>query len=226
MSRSRITIITVGVVIIAIATGFLVYQFFFNRPTEFSFDDWMFDTNALEGRIKLMSNDEIIDELNRIVRDGLFNISISSNIMFGDADGEGYARIENIPQNKYFMKVDIMLDEVGDAPVYSSALIKPGYFIETIKLNTLLPAGDWPGLVEFSAYTMEEGTEPQYVGKAGVRVKVTIYNSPLGEKLAIDENKEDEVPTDDNSVIDAQNIILESEIQNETDPPVELEQAL
>ena len=144
--------------------------FFFLRDT--GFDKYEFDTDAMLGRIRTMSEEEIQEELNRVVEEGMFNISIASAIVFESPEAEGEARIENIAANNYHMQVDIFLDETGEK-VYSSKLIKPGYSIETIKLSEELEPGEYEATAIFSAITQKE---MQLFGQAGAQIKLYVLD--------------------------------------------------
>jgi len=144
--------------------------FFFLRDT--GYDRYEFDTDAMLGRIQTMSEEEIQEELNRVVEEGMFNISIASAIVFESPEAEGEVRIENIPANKYHMQVDIILDETGET-VYSSKLIKPGYSIEKISLSEELEPGEYAATAVFSAITQEE---MQLFGQAGAQIKLYVLD--------------------------------------------------
>lgn len=161
-------VIAVIVLLLAIA-GTLVY-FLFLRDT--GYERYEFDTDAMAGRIQTMTEAEIQEELNRIVEEGMFNISIASAIVFETPDAEGEARIENVAANLYHMQVDIFLDETGEK-VYSSKLIKPGFSIEKIKLDEKLEPGEYAATAVFSAITQQE---MQLFGTAGAQIKLYVLD--------------------------------------------------
>lgn len=131
-------------------------------------DGW-YDPAAKVGNLPGRSKEEIQKELDKIVEEGMFNISIASIIAFSDGESEGEARIENIAANPYNMTVTITLDE-GDELVYESKGLAPGQFIENIRLNRDLPAGEYKATALFTAYTKEDLLK---VGQAAA--KITIY---------------------------------------------------
>ena len=91
--------------------GFCLW-FFVLRDT--GYERYEFDTEAMAGRIRTMTEEEIQEELNRVVEEGMFNISIASSIVFEGPDQEGTARIENVAANRYHMQVELRLDETGE----------------------------------------------------------------------------------------------------------------
>jgi len=163
------TMLVVLAVVLLCLIGFGLW-FFLLRDT--GYERYEFDTDAMAGRIQTMSEEEIQAELNRVVEEGMFNISIASAIVFESPDGEGEARIENIAANNYHMQVDIFLKD-SDKPVYSSKLIQPGYSIQMIKLNRELEPGEYEATAVFSAITKEE---KQLFGTAGAEIKLYVLD--------------------------------------------------
>lgn len=148
--------------------GFYVWKNYIHKPD--GYERYQFDTEAMAGRINRMSEEEIQEELNRVVEEGMFNISISSAIVFDPETGEGAANIENIAANHYHMQVDIYLDDTEEL-VYSSKLIQPGYSIENIRLNQKLEPGQYAATAIFSAITQEE---MQLFGTAGAQIRLLV----------------------------------------------------
>ena len=71
------------------------------------------EAEALQGSINVMTEEEIQNALNNIVEEGMFRISIASDIIAIE-DGSAQVRIENNLQNRYIMQVSIYLDETGE----------------------------------------------------------------------------------------------------------------
>ena len=161
----------IGIVLAGVlaAAALLVRNGFFR---ETGYDRYQFDTDAMEGRIQRMSDEEIRQELDRVVEEGMFNISIASSIVFESPDGEGQARIENIEENRYHMQVDIVLDETQEV-IYSSKLIRPGYSIEYITLDRQLEPGEYDVTAMFSAITQEE---MQLFGQAAAQIRIYVLD--------------------------------------------------
>lgn len=130
------------------------------------------DPNANVGQYEGKTQEEIIEELNKIVEDGMFNISINSDIVFERGDGEGDLRIENIAANRLLMSVQITLDETGEM-IYETDIIEPGYYIQTDRLDVILKKGVYPATALFTAY--DPDTE-EVVGQAGAKVTITVKN--------------------------------------------------
>lgn len=129
-----------------------------------------FDSSAKEGQATYKTAEEIEAERNRQMQEGMLNISIASVIKFENGTSPGTAYIENVPSNKYVMKVTITTDNNGEV-VYQSGGIKPDSFIETITLSQPLAAGTYPATATFTAYnpdTLEE------IGQAGAKVTLVV----------------------------------------------------
>lgn len=132
--------------------------------------DLWYDLTAETGSYDGRSEQEILDDLNRQVAEGMMNISIAATITFEDGSAEGEARIQNIEGNKRDQKVVITLDE-GDEVIYESGAIPPGSHIQTIKLNRDLDAGSYDATATFVGYDLETHQE---TGKAAAQIKIVV----------------------------------------------------
>lgn len=70
-----------------------------------------YDPKAKIGDISGKTKEEIEKELNDLAEEGMFHISIASDITFKDGKSEGVANIVNIAGNPYNMRVKITLDD-------------------------------------------------------------------------------------------------------------------
>lgn len=129
-----------------------------------------YDSSSKDGQAPYKTDEEIQAELNRTVEEGMLNISIASIIEFQNGSSQGTAYIENVPSNKYVMKVTITLDDGGDV-VYESGGIKPDSYIETIELKQSLDAGTYPATATFTAYDPDSLDN---VGQAAAKVTLVI----------------------------------------------------
>ena len=129
-----------------------------------------FDPNAQSGQAPYKTVEEIQAELDRVIEEGMFNISIKSYITFPDGNAEGVAYIENVPGNRYHMQVTITLDETGEE-VYESGGIAPDSYVETITLSRDLEAGTYPATATFTAIDKDSLDQ---VGKAAAKVTLVV----------------------------------------------------
>ena len=161
--KKRTALLILLFVLVAIA----VALWLFLRPKA---ETAFFDGTAIVGTLPSKTDAEIQAELNQIVEEGMFNISIAPVISFADGKSQGQARIENIQANHYHMKVTITRDDTGDI-IYESGGIKPGEYIESITLAETLPKGEYSATATFSAYDIESLTE---VGRAAAKITIVI----------------------------------------------------
>ena len=110
------------------------------------------DPNATVGQYEGKSEAEIQAELDKVVQEGMFNISINPDIRMTSGRAEAELRVENIPANHHLMSVTLSRDDTGEAPVAA--------------MNTGAAKGIW-----FTAYDLE--TE-QPAGQAAARVRITV----------------------------------------------------
>ena len=167
MKKSRAALIAVGLLVIVLIAGVLVWFFIFRQDYN---DDDFFDPMAVTGILPCMSEGEIQSELDRVVEEGMLNISIASDISFEDGRTNGQANIWNIEANRYIFKVAIVLNDTG-ATLYESGGIQPGQYIQYIDLKEELPQGEHKATATFTAYTTEEH---QIVGSAAA--EITLYS--------------------------------------------------
>lgn len=128
------------------------------------------DPNAALGQLEGKSEEEIQAELNRIVEEGMFNVSISSVVEFADGTSEGDLCIENVPGNLYLMQVVITRDDTGEQ-IYQTGLIDPNRHIQSDVLDVDLDAGEYACTATFFASDVE--TEEQ-VGQAAVKMTIKV----------------------------------------------------
>ncbi|NLW70825.1 MAG: hypothetical protein GX061_07075 [Eubacteriaceae bacterium] len=128
------------------------------------------DPNARLGQYEGKSQEEIQAELNRIVEEGMFNISINPNVTLENGEAEADLRIENIAANHHLMSVVITLDETGEQ-IYSSGLIEPGYHIQTAPLSRPLKKGYYSATAVFTAYYAED---EKPAGQAAVKINIEV----------------------------------------------------
>lgn len=130
------------------------------------------DPNAAVGQLEGKTQEEIQAELDRIVEEGMFNISIASTVQLEDGTSEAELRIENVPNNPYLMKVEITRDDTGDT-IYTSGLIEPNHHIQKAKLDVDLDAGDYPCTAVFYAHDKED---EHLIGQAAAKLTVQVLN--------------------------------------------------
>ncbi len=124
------------------------------------------------GQLDGKSEDEIRAELNKIVEEGMFNISIAGVVDLPNGSAEGEFRIENSPANKYDMQVTISRRDNGEV-IYTSGVLEPNYHIQYARLDEALPAGTYDCVATFSAIDPETQEE---IGQAAAGVTIVVRN--------------------------------------------------
>ena len=128
------------------------------------------DPNAALGQLEGKSPEEIQAELDRIVEEGMLNISIASVVEFADGTAPGELAIENVANNHYLVKVEITRDDTGEV-IFNTGFIEPNHHIQHAKLNVDLDAGTYACTAVFSGYDPQ--TE-ELVGQAGANITVVV----------------------------------------------------
>ncbi|WP_165252913.1 hypothetical protein [Adlercreutzia sp. ZJ304] len=162
-NAKRTIILVLGVVVVAIAIWVLVWLFACNGSS-------LIDPNAQTGQAPYKSEEEMQAELDRVVEEGMFNISIASVIPFANGTSDGTAYIENVPGNRYNMQVTITDDSDGSV-LYESGVLEPNQFIEKITLTRDLEPGSYPATATFTA--LDENTYEE-VGQAAAKITLNV----------------------------------------------------
>lgn len=152
------------IAILAIVAAVAIGVFMFMDSTQYR--------GGTLGQLDGKTQEEIQAELDRMVQEGMMNISIASVIEFENGGAEGEVKIENSPANRYLMQVVITLRETGEV-VYTSDILEPNYHIQYAALDTNLPAGYYPAIATFNALDPE--TEEQ-VGSAAAQVDLVVLH--------------------------------------------------
>ena len=129
-----------------------------------------FDQSAQAGQAPYKTDDEIRAELDRVVEEGMFDISIASTIEFDAPGAMGIAYIENVPGNRYDMRVSIALDGGGEE-AYRSGALAPGTYVESIALDPAIGPGTYGAIATFEALDRETH---ETVGTAGAKVTLVV----------------------------------------------------
>lgn len=164
-TRKRTILIVAAVIVAALAIWLVVWLFACSGSG-------LFDANAQTGQAPYKTDAEMQAELDRVIEEGMFNISIASVIEFENADADGTAYIENVPNNNYNMKVAITEDDTGDV-LYESGVLAPNQYIEKIALAKQLEAGSYPCTATFTA--LDPSTYEE-TGQAAARITINVLN--------------------------------------------------
>lgn len=125
---------------------------------------------GLAGQLVGLSPNEVQAELDRIVEDGMFDISIASVVQVSSGGGPAELRIQNAEGNRFLMQVALTLDSTGQQ-IYQSGVLEPNFYIQSDTLDAQLEAGMYDATATFTA--LDPQTEEQ-VGEAAVKVLVQV----------------------------------------------------
>lgn len=133
------------------------------------------DMNALAGFLPGKTDEEIQNELNRIIEEGYFNASINGEMTL--ENGSLNVHIENVPANHYDERVEVYLypdqnDPENSQLIYESGIIKIGYYIEDGEAKTDVKPGKYIGRAVFHAITPDEAQEE--IGKTILDVLIEV----------------------------------------------------
>lgn len=134
--------------------------------------DFELDKNAEKGEIEKLTIEEVQENLNKKVEDGMLNISINTNPSFLNAKVKGNLQIVNSKENKYIQVIEIIRDDTNEL-IYKSGGLKPGEKIVNDSLDKQLEKGEYKCTAYFNA--INEDTK-ELIGKAGAKILVTILN--------------------------------------------------
>lgn len=166
--KSKKWIIPVILVILAIMAAFFVLKYCAPDTRTRS----QRDMDAMLGQMPGKTQQDYQNVLNKVVEEGMFNISINSNVVV--TGGVADVGIENIQGNHYLMKVGIYLQgQNGEKKMYESGLIAPGYYIEQTQIDTGgLKPGSYAAVAVFHAVNQDDETTE--VGSSRMEITLTV----------------------------------------------------
>jgi len=103
-NNKLLVVIIVLLLVFMLLLGGVLYYFLAYQNAHKGVKGGQREAAALQGSLRVMSEEEIQEELNKIVEEGMFRISIASTII-GVENGEAEMRIENNVTNRYIMQV-------------------------------------------------------------------------------------------------------------------------
>ncbi len=154
----------------ALALAFFLYNYL--KPAAVETVAGLEFENATLGILPGIDLDARQKELQEILDKSMIAFSINTNPTFADGEALGNLMIENPENNAKLLVVEVYLDLTKEL-VYKSKAIKPGYFIEEVKLDTKLSEGTYPATAFFKGYT--EDTQ-EFIGQAGMEILLHIMS--------------------------------------------------
>ncbi len=130
------------------------------------------DKAAKKGSLEGRNPNDVQGMLNTVVEEGMFNVSVNASVVFENGQSSGSLGLENISANHYYCSLRLVLQDSGET-IYKSGGLKPGQYIDEIKLSKNLEKGIYPCIAEVTA------TDPETledVGQVDVYVEVIVLN--------------------------------------------------
>ena len=115
--------------------------------------------------------EEIQEDLNNKVEEGMMNISMNTNPVFENGKSKGNLLITNEAMNRYPQVVQIFRDDTGEL-IYTSGAIPVGARIDNSTLDVNLKAG----VYECTAHFNQIDENGNILGKACAKIIVYILN--------------------------------------------------
>ncbi len=157
-----------GIILLLIITVAVCYYLFHKKADP----DLDYDDNATVGILPGIDIDGRRKELQDILDRSKIAFSINTTPVFLNGTSKGNLLIENPGNNAKLLKVSIMIDKTEEE-VYASKFLKPGTYIENVKLDKVLAKGNYDATAYFLAYDEDTG---EYIGQTGAQIKIAVQN--------------------------------------------------
>lgn len=161
-------LVIAGILLLLILTIAVCYFLFTGKDDE----DLLYDDNATAGIMPGVDVDERRKELQNLLDRSMIAFSINTSPVFLNGTSEGNLLIENPGNNAKLLRVSILINET-DEEIYASRYLKPGTYIENVKLDKVLEKGTYDATAYFLAYEEDSG---EYIGQTGAQITITVQN--------------------------------------------------
>ncbi len=166
--KKKRALMAIGILLLLLITIAVCYFLFTREDTT----DLQYDDNATAGILPGVDVDERRKELQNILDRSMIAFSINTSPVFLNGTSEGNLLIENPGNNATLLRVSIVVDKTEEE-IYASKYLKPGTYIENVKLDKVLEKGTYDATAYFSAYEEESG---EYIGRTGAHITLTVQN--------------------------------------------------
>lgn len=165
MNKKKIMILSSILLIAGISTA--SYFLYFKNKSDIEYED-----NATIGVMPGIDIEKRREELQKKLDESVIAFSINTSPVFASGASEGNLMIENPEQNQKLIVAQIKIDNY-EQPIYESKYIKPGSYIENIKLNKVLDKGTYDAIAYFKAYNQETR---DYIGETSAKITITVQS--------------------------------------------------
>ena len=130
------------------------------------------DDNATMGTLPGIDMEQRQKELQQQLDETMIAFSINTSPVFATGGSEGNLMLENPGNNAKLLVVEIYIDDTQEL-VYQSKAIPVGSYIENVRLDKVLEAGEYQATAYFKAYREEDQS---FIGQAGAAIKITVLS--------------------------------------------------
>ncbi len=169
MSKGKKRVLTIAGILLLIAITVAVCYFLFHKKND---PNLLYDDNATTGILPGIDIDERRKELQEMLDRSVIAFSINTSPVFLNGTSEGNLLIENPGNNAKLIQVRIVINDTEEE-IYASKYLKPGTYIENVKLDKILEKGTYQATAYFSAYEEETAA---YIGQTGAQITITVQN--------------------------------------------------
>lgn len=158
--KKKILLLLLLLLLLGVAGGFWSY---YNKDTQV--------VSGLPAEIgtKKMSDKDLKTYANKKVNASQVTLEVYPEISIASDGLEGHLWVHNIPTNRVGQQATLF-DE-NKKEIAQTGLIKPGYQVDTVKLNKKLSAGSHKGTVQLTFYDLKKKKD---VGKTSVDVLINV----------------------------------------------------
>ena len=169
MSKGKKRALIIAAILLLLILTIVVCYFLFTKEDD---NDLLYDDNATAGILPGVDVDERRKELQNLLDRSMIAFSINTSPVFLNGTSEGNLLIENPGNNAKLLRVSILIDDTNEE-IYASRYLKPGTYIENVKLDKVLEKGTYNATAYFLAYEEVSG---EYIGQTGAEITITVQN--------------------------------------------------
>lgn len=169
MSKTKKRLLAATGIIALLVLTILICYLLFTRQNNRNLE---YDDNATAGILPGIDIDKRRKELQDMLDKSKIAFSVNTSPVFLNGTSKGNLLIENPGNNAKLLKVSIIIDGTEEE-IYASKYLKPGTYIENVKLDKVLEKGTYDATAYFSAY---DETSGEYIGQTGAQITITVQN--------------------------------------------------
>lgn len=159
----RLKILCAAICVCVAAAACVAIFLILNKPDGLEFED-----NATVGILPGIDLDQRAKELQTQLDESVIAYSVNSNPLF--TGGSGNLLLENPENNNKLLVAELVLNETNET-IYASKAIRPGSYLENVKLDEPVSAGTYEATLFLKAYSMDG---QRLIGFTGASLTLTV----------------------------------------------------